>query len=146
MSHFAKALAGAPAHGVSCGLPACSFRHSRDGKNVISPPPPCFTSAQIRLADAVIAGKIRDAKTRLKHASQEALMSASNVLRFSENFDTMSYPECLAFIERSRRQIDRLEHLPQESGQVDREELASIRQGLDELERRIRSQLDYPHS
>jgi hypothetical protein len=98
------------------------------------------------LADAVIAGKIRDAKTRLKHASQEALMSASNVFRFSENFDTMSYPECLAFIERSRRQIDRLEHLPQESGQVDREELASIRQGLDELERRIRSQLDYPHS
>lgn len=63
----------------------------------------------------------------------------ANVLRFSEDFDTMTIPECLAFIERSRRQIDRLENLPQQSGELDRQELASIRQGLDELEARVRS-------
>jgi hypothetical protein len=66
-------------------------------------------------------------------------MSTSNVLRFSENFESMTVPECLAFIERSRRQIDRLEHLPQESGEVDRNELASIRHGLGALEKRVRS-------
>ena len=73
-------------------------------------------------------------------------MPTANVLRFSENFDTMTYAECQAFIERSRRQIDRLEHLPQEPGELDREELASIRQGLDDLEQRIRTHPDYPHS
>ena len=68
-------------------------------------------------------------------------MSASTVLRFSENFDTMTAPECLKFIERSRRQIDRLEHLPQKPGDADLEELTSIRQGLDALEKRIREQV-----
>ena len=66
-------------------------------------------------------------------------MSSVNVLRFSENFDEMTAPECLSFIERSRRQIDRLEHLPQERGEVNREELVSIREALDELEKNIRS-------
>jgi hypothetical protein len=64
-------------------------------------------------------------------------MSASTVLRLSENFDTMTAPQCLKFIERSRRQIDRLEHLPQKPGEADMEELASIRLGLDALERRV---------
>jgi len=68
-------------------------------------------------------------------------MSASKVFRFSENFDTMTAPECLKFIERSRRQIDRLEHLPQKPGDANLEELASIRQGLDALEKRVREQL-----
>jgi len=68
-------------------------------------------------------------------------MSKSNVFRFSENFDTMSAAECLSFIDRSRRQIDRLEHLPQKPGETDREELASIRLGLDDLEKRVRAQL-----
>lgn len=72
-------------------------------------------------------------------------MSTANVFRFSENFDSMTYQECQAFIDRSRRQIDRLAHLPQEPGEVDREELASIRQGLDDLEKRIRSHPSYPH-
>jgi polyhydroxyalkanoate synthesis regulator phasin len=66
-------------------------------------------------------------------------MTASTVLRFSENFDTMTAPECLSFIERSRRQIDRLEHLPQDRGEVDKEELASIREALDALEKQVRS-------
>jgi hypothetical protein len=66
-------------------------------------------------------------------------MSASNVIRFSENFDTMTSPECLAFIARSQRQIDRLKHLPQRPGAADAKELVSIRQCLDELEKRIRS-------
>jgi hypothetical protein len=96
------------------------------------------------LADAFRPGKIRHAERHFITTTQEGFMSATTVLRFSENFDTMTFPECLAFIERSRRQIDRLEHLPQKPGEVDREELASIRQGLDDLERRIRSNPDCP--
>jgi hypothetical protein len=76
----------------------------------------------------------------------ETAMSATNVLRFSENFDTMTYPECRAFIERSRRQIERLERLPQTPGEVDRDELASIRQELSNLEKQICSHPDYPRS
>jgi len=63
----------------------------------------------------------------------------ADVMRFSENFDTMTKQECLAFVARSRRQIDRLKNLPQDDGEVDHEELASIRAGLDELEKRVRS-------
>jgi hypothetical protein len=63
----------------------------------------------------------------------------ADVMRFSENFDTMTKQECLAFVARSRRQIDRLENLPRDAGEVDHEELASIRSGLDELEKRVRS-------
>jgi hypothetical protein len=76
----------------------------------------------------------------------EPAMSATNVLRFSENFDTMTYPECRAFIERSRRQIDRLEQLPQTPGEVDREELTSIRQELADLEKQICSHPDCSRS
>ena len=65
-------------------------------------------------------------------------MSAT-VLRFSENFDTMTVPECLAFIERSRRQIDRMERLVPRPRKLDLQELASIREGLGALERRVRS-------
>jgi hypothetical protein len=67
------------------------------------------------------------------------VMTASRVLRFSENFDTMTAPECLSFIERSRRQIDRLEHLPQERSEVGSKELASIREALDALEKIVLS-------
>jgi hypothetical protein len=51
----------------------------------------------------------------------------------------MTFPECLAFIERSRRQLNRLEHLPQNAASVDAEEIASILQDLDALEHSIRS-------
>jgi hypothetical protein len=71
-------------------------------------------------------------------------MAASTVIRFGENFNAMTFPECLAFIARSRRQIDRLEHLPQGKGKVDFGELASIRQGLDDLEKSIRSNPNCP--
>jgi hypothetical protein len=84
---------------------------------------------------------IGDTETDIRHSLREVLMSASQVLRFSENFDTMTAPECLKFIERSRRQIDRLEHLPQKPGEANLGELASIRLGLDALEKRVREQL-----
>jgi hypothetical protein len=71
-------------------------------------------------------------------------MATSSVLRMSENFDTMTFSECLAFIERSRRQIIRLEHLPQEEGAVDPDAIASILQHLDALERSIRSHPSCP--
>lgn len=51
---------------------------------------------------------ISDAKTHFRNPHMiEVVMSSANVLRFSENFDTMTEPECLSFIKRSRRQIDR---------------------------------------
>jgi hypothetical protein len=68
----------------------------------------------------------------------------SEVLRLSENFDTMTFPECLAFIERSRRQIDRLDQLPHDGAVVDADEIASILQDLDKLEYSIRSNPDCP--
>jgi hypothetical protein len=63
-------------------------------------------------------------------------MSTSKVLRFSENFDTMSGPQCLAFIERSRRQIGKLEE--RAVNQNDLDDLAGIRRDLDALERDVR--------
>jgi hypothetical protein len=94
----------------------------------------------IRLADRIGLAMIRDTGYRFENmASGEVIMGTSTVVRFSENFDRMTAPECLAFIERSRRQIDRLEHLPRQPGEVDSDELASIRKNLDALEKRVRS-------
>ena len=105
------------------------------------PPTGSTTDVGIRLAEAIRFGMIGDIETDIQNPTlPEVIMSASNVLRFSENFDTMTAPECLSFIERSRRQIDRLEHLPQKPGDANLEELASIRQGLDALEKRVLSQ------
>jgi hypothetical protein len=73
-------------------------------------------------------------------------MAATNVLRFSENVDTMTFPECLAFIERSRRQLNRLEHLPKNEGPGDAAEIAAILRDLDALEHRIRSNPNCPRS
>jgi len=67
-------------------------------------------------------------------------MCAATVLRFSENFDTMTYSECLSFIERSRRQIDQLEC--QATDEADRQELTSIRRGIADLEARIHARPD----
>ena len=71
-------------------------------------------------------------------------MAAANVLRFSENVDSMTFPECLAFIERSRRQLNRLEHLPKNEGPADVDEIASILRDLDALEHRMRSNPSCP--
>jgi hypothetical protein len=71
-------------------------------------------------------------------------MPASNVLILSENAGSMTFPQCLAFIERSRRQLKRFEHLPQNGAATDAEEIASILQDLDALERSIRSNPNCP--
>lgn len=66
-------------------------------------------------------------------------MLAADVLRFSENFDTMTFSECFAFIERSRRQLARLQDLPGGQTGADPEEIASVLAALDKLERGVRS-------
>ena len=73
-------------------------------------------------------------------------MTESNVLWFSENTETMTFSQCLAFIGRSRRQLDRLEQLPRKDGAVvvDAEHIASIRRDLDALEKSIRSNPSCP--
>jgi hypothetical protein len=71
-------------------------------------------------------------------------MPASDVLRFSENFDTMTYPECLAFIERSRRQVERMQRDIQKHGRGNADELNAIRKELDDMESRIRTHPDCP--
>lgn len=82
-------------------------------------------------------GMIVHAKTDIQNSpSYEVIMSASKVLRFSENFDTMTAPECLTFIERSRRQIGKLEE--RAVNQKDLDDLAGIRRDLDALERNVR--------
>jgi hypothetical protein len=49
--------------------------------------------------------------------------------------DRMTIDEGLAFIERTRRQLDNFDKLPNPSGRpIDPEEEASIRRQLDELE------------
>ena len=67
-------------------------------------------------------------------------MPASNVIAFSENVPTMSCEEGLAFIERTRRQLDRFEvAFPLANGQrMPAQDEANIREILDELEAEIR--------
>jgi hypothetical protein len=71
-------------------------------------------------------------------------MPAANIIRFSEDFETMTFTECLAFIERSRRQLNRLEHLPRNEGPADATEITSILRDLDALERSILSNPNCP--
>jgi hypothetical protein len=66
-------------------------------------------------------------------------MPLADVLRFSENVDTMTFSECFAFIERSRRQLMRLQHLPGGQARLDSEEITSILADLDKLELGVRS-------
>jgi hypothetical protein len=80
----------------------------------------------------------------LQLPGEECPMTAADILRFSENVDTMTFPECLAFIERSRRQLNRLEHLPKNEGPADAAEIASILRDLDALEHSIRSNPSCP--
>ena len=55
------------------------------------------------------------------------------------NFDSMTFAECIAFISRSRRQLERLKHLPKGDGPIDMDEVVSILRDLDALERSVRS-------
>lgn len=67
------------------------------------------------------------------------------VLNFSEDFDTMTHRQCIAFIARGRRQLTRLKNLPEsETANVDWREVESTREFIDALERRIRSDPNCP--
>ena len=63
-------------------------------------------------------------------------MAASTVITFSEPATTMTVAEGLAFIERTRRQLDRFDTaLPHDEGKtIDPEEAAAIRRLCDKVE------------
>ena len=62
-------------------------------------------------------------------------MSRSTVLSFSETTATMTFAQGLAFIERTRRQLDRFDALPHGPGEtISPEDAAAIRQQCAELE------------
>ena len=70
-------------------------------------------------------------------------MSSSKVIRFGETPATMTYAEGLAFVERSRRQLDRFkEAIPRPGGEtIAPEDAADIRRLLDDLEAGFRKDL-----
>jgi hypothetical protein len=69
-------------------------------------------------------------------------MPASKVLSFSEKTSTMTYAQGLAFIERTRRQLDRFDALPHATGKtIPSEDEAAIRQICDEVEAYIHRSL-----
>jgi hypothetical protein len=73
---------------------------------------------------------------------QEEPVTESNVVRFSENFDAMTFAEGRAFIKRTRRQLDRFDALPRPRGQtISPEDAADIRRLCDELEADINRSL-----
>jgi hypothetical protein len=74
-------------------------------------------------------------------------MARSTVLGFSETTATMTRAEGLAFIERTRRQLNRFDALPHAPGEtISPEEAAAICQQCDELEADIRRSLTTPSS
>jgi hypothetical protein len=69
-------------------------------------------------------------------------MPQPNVLRFGEPTRTMTFAEGRAFIERTRRQLDRFEALPHAPGQtIAPEDAAAIRRMCDDLEADINRSL-----
>jgi hypothetical protein len=69
-------------------------------------------------------------------------MSRSTVVGFSETTATMTFADCLAFIERTRRRLDRFDALPHAAGEtIAPEEEAAIRHQCDELEADINRSL-----
>jgi len=66
----------------------------------------------------------------------------SNVLRFSEKSHGMTFAQGLAFIARTRRQLDRFDDLPHPPGQtIAQQDAAEIRRMCDELEADINKSL-----
>lgn len=69
-------------------------------------------------------------------------MPASNVVGFSETTETMTFADGLAFIDRTRRQLDRFDALPHAPGEsIAPEEAAAIRRICDKVEADIREML-----
>jgi hypothetical protein len=70
-------------------------------------------------------------------------MPASHVIAFGENTRTMTYEEGLAFVARTRRQLDRFSvALPLGDGQaMTPEDAVAIRRKLDDLESDFRKDL-----
>jgi len=70
-------------------------------------------------------------------------MPTAKVIAFGETTRTMTYEEGLAFIERTRRQLDRFEiALPRADGQtITPEDAENIRRQLDSLEADFRKDL-----
>jgi hypothetical protein len=71
-------------------------------------------------------------------------MSGSNVISFGENSAGATYAEGLAFINRTRRHLDRFEQaLPhQRELNIAPEDAATLRHKLDELEASLRKDLN----
>jgi hypothetical protein len=69
-------------------------------------------------------------------------MSRSTVLGFSETTATMTFAEGIAFLERTRRQLDRFDNLPHAPAEtISPEDAKVIRQQCEELEADIRRSL-----
>jgi hypothetical protein len=89
------------------------------------------------------SGSMCGTQTSAKAATTaEGFMSASKVIAFSETTGTMTFAEGLAFIGRTRRQLDRFGDLPRAPGQmVAPDDAAEIRRMCDDLEADINRSL-----
>ncbi len=68
----------------------------------------------------------------------EPHMSSNALLKFDKDTDTMTIAEALEEIHRTRRQLDRFEHLPQASGRtVSLKDAALLRSKCDALEEKL---------
>lgn len=71
-----------------------------------------------------------------------ASMTSARLLTLAENTSTMTFTEGLAFIDRTRRQLDRFDELPHAPGEtIAPEDAAEIRQMCDRLEADIHRSL-----
>jgi hypothetical protein len=70
-------------------------------------------------------------------------MSACKVIAFGENTRTATYADGLAFIERTRRQLDRFDDAMPQAGMktISPEDRDGIRRQLDKLESSIRKDI-----
>jgi hypothetical protein len=106
---------------------------------------PWSISGFICLAQALVLAMIRETKTRPHRPLQRGCMSDSQVIHFGETTRTMTYAEGLAFIERTRRQLDRfVTALPHTQGEsISPGDAAAIRAKLDALEADFRKDLGH---
>jgi len=96
------------------------------------------------LAEAIRFAMIGGARSDIrKRPSGEVYMTTSNVIEFARTNRPMTYEEGFAFIERTRRQLDRFDvALPGRTGaRMDPKIEARIREICDELEAEFKSDL-----